>query len=487
MSEGQRVAGPSENMKRLLLASLAFTGLTLLSAPASAQVWLRDRASTQGAGIRSGDFELHPGIAAEIGYDSNYFNRAANNSSGRVSGQPGYPVVDTLRLRITPSFYISTLGQQRRADGTVAPPPKAALNAGVAFIYSQFLMNGGENTGSTPSQQTKLGRDFEYGVVGDFALAIAPGQPWGLNLLENVQRTAQPGLDPRVEAGLNRIENRAAAEIVHTRPGGLLDWRLGYAFGITYFENAPSSTSASAQDFNATRHEVYTSGRWRFLPRTALVYNGSYGINNYSNQLAGLSNSRPLRTRIGLSGLITDRFAVLALVGWGASFYANAGQGNRDFDSVIGQLEFRYFLNGSAPEAGTTTTASSSFAVGVMRDFVNSYIGNYYARNRGYVGLNTLIGQRFLLALDAGAAVLQYSDVLDRASGVQLAGGFTTVRADATLFAEYRIKDWLGLNATYQFLGEFANTTLAANATRTVTYAMGFQRHQVFGGLRAFF
>ena len=476
-------------MNRLLLASLVSSGLITVSAPASAQAWLRDRATTQGAGIRSGDFELHPGIAAEVGYDSNYFNRAPNNNSGRVGGAPGYPIVDTVRLRITPSFYISTLGQQRRADGTAGPPPSVTFSAGAAFIYSQFLMNAGQDTGATAATRDKLGRDFEYGIIGDLAASIAPGRPWGLNLLENFQRTAQPGLDPLVEAGLNRIENRVGAEIVHTRPGGLLDWRLGYAFGLTYFEESASSSNlVSAQAFNNTRHEVYTQGRWRFLPRTAIVYNGSFAIQQYATETPGISNSRPLRTRIGLSGLITDRFAVLALVGWGASFYNNAGTGNRDFDSIIGQLEFRYFLNGAAPEAGVPAPpASASIAAGFTRDFVNSYIGNFYVRNRGYVGVNTLIGQRFLVTLDAGASAMQYADILDRGTGALIKPSFTTVRVDTTLFLEYRIKDWLGLNATYQFLGEFGNQTLPANSTKAVTYSIGFQRHQAFLGLRAFF
>lgn len=461
----------------------------MLSAPASAQVWLRDRATTQGAGIRSGDFELHPGIAAEIGYDSNYFNRAPNFNTGRVNGAQGYPVVDTVRLRITPSFYITTLGQQRRADGTSGPPPSVAFSAGAAFIYSQFLMNAGVDTGGALATRNKLGRDFEYGIVGDLVVNIAPQRPWGLNLLENFQRTAQPGLDPLVEAGLNRIENRVAAEVVHTRPGGLFDWRLGYAFALTHFEeSATSSGSLSAQDFNNQRHEVYTQGRWRFLPRTALVYNGSFAVQQYTSETPGVSNSHPLRTRIGLSGLFTDRLAILALVGWGSSFYNNAGTGNRDFDSIIGQLEFRYYLNGSAPDAGAAAPPSStSLSVGFTRDFLNSYIGNYYVRNRGYIGVNTLIGQRFLVTVDAGASGMQYSDILDRDSGALLKTSFTTLRADATLFLEYRVKDWLGLNATYQFLGEFTNQTLPANASRQVTYAMGFQRHQVFLGLRAFF
>lgn len=466
-------------MKRFVLAFVATSALVSVSLPARAQVWLKDRQATQGAGIRSGDFELHPGIAAEIGYDSNYFNRQNNVP---------YPVVDTVRLRITPQFFVSTLSVQRRPDGSTTPPPKVAFSAGAAFVYSQFLMNGGIGTGA--DYYKRLGRDYEWGVVGDVALNVNPGQPWGLNIYDNFQRTAQPSLDPLVESGLNRVENRAAADVIHVRPGGLLDWRLGYAFNITYFENGPSgSTVVSAQDFNNFRHELYTQGRWRFLPRTALVYNGSFGWQTYNNPTNGLSNSRPLRTRIGLSGLITDRFSVLGMVGWGASFYENAGTGNRDFDSVIGQLELRYFLTGAAPEAGQQPAAtSSSIALGFTRDFFNSYIGNYYERNRGYVGVNALFAQKFLVTLDAGFAAIRYADVLDRGTGAVLRTSFVNGRIDGTLFMEYRVKDWLGFNATYQYLQELTDVTLRSNVSPTSPrYGLAYSRHQVFGGVRVFF
>ena len=39
--------------------------------------------------------QWHPGVAAEVGYDSNYFNRAPNRRSGESAAnrRDGYPVV----------------------------------------------------------------------------------------------------------------------------------------------------------------------------------------------------------------------------------------------------------------------------------------------------------------------------------------------------------------------------------------------------------
>ena len=431
-------------MKRYVFGFVA-AAITTISASASAQVWLRDRSATQGPGIRSGDLEYHPGIGVELGYDSNYFNRSTSYGAA-------LPVVDTVRLRITPSFHVSTLTTQR-SEGGPTTPPKVSFDAGAALAYSEFLTNS-----------DKLGRNREFGVLGDLAIGIAPGRPWGFNILDNFVRTTQPSLVADTTFGLDRDDNRAAGELVYTKPGGLLDWRFGYAFGITYFEKS------SVQSLNNIRHEIYTRGRWKFLPRTAFVYDGNLQFIKYSNATT-LSDSTPLRTRVGLSGLFTDRLAVLAMVGWGASFYKN---GN-DFDSVIGQLEFRYFLTGAAPEAGTQAPSMSSVAIGFTRDFFNSYLGNFYERDRGYVGLNALFAQRFFLGIDAGVALIRYVGAT--------ATPFNDTRFDASVFGEYRIRDWLGINATLQYLGELSD----AKGQLPGNLDLKFNRFQALGGVRAFF
>lgn len=451
-------------MKRFVLASLAVAA-TFSAATASAQVWLRDRSNTEGPGIRSGDIELHPGIGAEAGYDSNYFQRAPNGESR--AGPTRYNVVDTARLRVTPSFYVSTLTAQR-TEGVPTPPPKVAFNAGAALIYSEFLSN-----------TANLGRNREFGVAADLALGIAPGRPVGFNLLDNFTRTVQPSLDPDPTTSLDRDTNRAAGELVWTKPGGLLDWRFGYAFGFTFFEQT------LAQALNNTTHELYTKGRWKFLPRTALVYDGNFQVISYSKSPVGLSDSTPVRARVGLSGLVTDRMSLLVLGGWGASFYHNRATQGEDFDSVIGQVELRFFLNGAAPEAGTQAPSMSSIAVGFTRDFVNSYLSNYYEQDRGYVSVSALLAQRFFLSLNAGVAAIHYAPVHDHTTGALVNPSFTDTRVDAALFGEYRVRDWLGFNATFQALNEGSSTIL--NYAGGTALSMKFTRFQALAGVRAFF
>src|SRR5215213_4237100 len=108
--------------------SVLVTACAVMAIPAVAeaqdQPFLRDRAYTEGIGYRVGDFELHPGIGAEFGYDSNFLHEADPTGA--------------LRLRITPSFSVSTLGRQRL--GTAGgPPPTADFRAGFSLTYNEFF------------------------------------------------------------------------------------------------------------------------------------------------------------------------------------------------------------------------------------------------------------------------------------------------------------------------------------------------------------
>src|SRR4051794_615155 len=130
---------PTQAMKRRVGVLAMGCAITVVPAVAEAQdqPWLRDRKYTEGIGYRVGDFELHPGIAAEFGYDSNYFHRA--------SGEFGGPV-GSLRLRITPSLSLSTLSKQR-TESTTNPPPDFEFRTMLAVTYNEFFPVSGPDAG----------------------------------------------------------------------------------------------------------------------------------------------------------------------------------------------------------------------------------------------------------------------------------------------------------------------------------------------------
>src|SRR6185503_10903232 len=124
---------------RTLTCFLLLVGLATplcVSRTASAQQWLKDRRYQEGIGVRTGDFELHPGLAGEIGYDSNYLLRSPSTDPNVANRDPK----DGGMLRITPSLTLSTIGAQRReGDTTAAEPPKVQMRAGLAATYRELF------------------------------------------------------------------------------------------------------------------------------------------------------------------------------------------------------------------------------------------------------------------------------------------------------------------------------------------------------------
>src|SRR5690606_7834212 len=305
--------------KFLALAVLSSATLAPVVASAQGQPWLSDRRLGEGEGIRTGNLELHPGIAGEFGYDSNYFQN---------SGEANEPEIDAMRLRITPSLSLKTLGKER---DPAAKDRAFAFQANASVTYNELFA-----ADSTYSDQVSDQRHFSLGA--GLKLDIAPSRPWGGDVYADFVRLIQPSNSPDTNTAFDRNTLRAGAGVVWRPGGGLFDWRLGYEFETTFFEES------AFEDFDNTQHSIKTRGRWRFLPRTALMYDASLGFLSY-NRDTGQQDSTPVRARVGVNGLVTNRFALLALVGWGASFYESKnGKPVQDFDSLIAQGELKWFV-----------------------------------------------------------------------------------------------------------------------------------------------
>ena len=114
------------NGRLTVAASLSL--LLMTSGVKAAQPWLADRRYGEGIGIRAGSFELHPGVSAEFGYDSNFFLRAPNE----------VPVVDVWRLRVTPSLTLSTIKQEHLGSTSRTEAPLFNLTASTYLAYSEI-------------------------------------------------------------------------------------------------------------------------------------------------------------------------------------------------------------------------------------------------------------------------------------------------------------------------------------------------------------
>lgn len=460
---------------------LAFAAGITATAPASAQEWLKDRRYQEGIGIRTGDLELHPGLAGEIGYDSNYLLRSPKDGPNIANAAPAAPIREGGVFRVTPSLTLTTLGNQRRQGSEgMSDLPTVAFRAGVAGTYREFIGH----------EELRSQRNFS--ASANLRLDILPQRPLGFGVFGTYERTIQPNTsapsDPDIS--FNRDDIGAGAEVIAIPGGGTLDWHFGYQFHAALFEQT------NGTPFNNLQHELFTRGRWKFRPRTALLYDGTLRFLHYTDNDRAvnlLHDSDPVRVRVGLNGLITPRFSVLGMVGYGASFFHGGGSPVvQQYDSVIGQAEAKFFLtaNPGAPEESNVSLTVSSLAIGYTRDFQNSYLGDFYGSDRGYAKLAYMFAGRALVSLEGGLGAVEYPDIYFNAVPPTLAhSSFTDLRADVTLFGEYRFTNTFGLNTTLRYTANFSDTQLPVPTSTpgsNVLYDMNWRRFEAFIGARWF-
>ena len=452
-------------------------GLVASARDASAQEWLKDRRYQEGAGIRTGDFELHPGIAGEIGYDSNWLLRT------HETRQPPFANADPREagvLRLTPSLSVATLGPQRLEDGTIAPPPSLQFRGGADLTYREFI-----GVEEIRKQRNASGNAY---VTFD----VNSGRPIGFGVFANYRRLIQPSVVADPNLSFNRSDVRAGGELVLQPGSGTLDLRFGYQFYGALFEES------NGVPFTNLTHDITVKNRWRFRPRTALFHDTSLRFITYPNSdraVQQLNNSTPLRTRVGLNGLLTPRFGTLLAVGYGGSFYeGGTALSTQQYDSINGQAEGTFYLSGNpgSAEPGQVSLLLSSITLGFNRDFQNSLLGNFYTSNKGYGRVVYFFGGRALLQGDVFFEAMSFPPIfLNNGPGApptQAIGDFTNFRYGGTLFGEYRFTDSFGVNTTLDYVEVASDTVipLGGPAGGPADFHMAYRRFQAFLGARFF-
>jgi hypothetical protein len=245
--------------------------------------------------------------------------------------------------------------------------------------------------------------------------------------------------------GFNRDTVRGGAFVAWRPGGGLFEWKAGYTATFHYFENETYRT------LNNLHHEVSTRGRWRFLPRSALLFDTSYSFVRYTDRQTQQTDGDILRSKLGFHGLVTYHLALLGMVGWATSFYeGRAGSiSARQFDSILANAEARWFIQARPNlEEATIATGLSSVALGYTRSFSNSYYGSFYQRDRGYLQFSMFVLGAVVGGVEFGVSRVAYPDVV---VGSVNQASFSQLRIDGQLFGEYRFSDTLAANATLNY------------------------------------
>ncbi len=167
---------------------------------------------------------------------------------------------------------------------------------------------------------------------------------------------------------------------------------------------------------------------------------------------------------MGINGLLTARLSLLVMAGYGVAFYETG----EDFDSFLAQAELRYIIG-----------PVSNLRIGYERDFAQALIANYYVRDRGYISYAHMFGGAFLLTVEGGLASLSFSPIYP---GVGCGGEANRqdLVVEAGLFGEYRVQDWLAVNASAKHQSDITDYECSgSNAS--------YSRQEIFAGVRAFY
>jgi hypothetical protein len=287
----------------------------------------------------------------------------------------------------------------------------------------------------------------------------------------------------------------SGAANIRFQPGsGTLTWMVGYHASDTLFE------TTAGQPYDTLVQGGMMKGVWRFRPRSTLFYDLTVDYSEFTNSAGSaplLLSSTPVRTRIGMNGLITDRLAAEAAVGWGASFFNKVANFPEEpqYDSVIAHAQLKWFLSASPgfDDVSKLGLSISSIEVGYDRNFQTSYLGNFVGTDRGYLRFNYLFAGRALIYLEGSGAALEYPN-LYWSDLTQRHGSYTDAQIIGTLFGEYRFTNSFGLNATLRYTQNISQQQVlvsepAAGMSPPTTGAyfdMSWNRFEAFLGLRWF-
>lgn len=434
------------NLRRAMRWALCGAGGVLLTSPAFAQqtstpvvsdqVWLRDSRLTAGPGIRTDRWIISPGVSAAFGYDSNLYLRADT---------PEAPVADAFKLTLTPFVTFAT---RAPADGA---KPSYAFSALASASYYRYFKG-------TKTTSDDVAASSDFGTLASATLTFAPGQRWSGDIHGGIIRSIQPSNLGDTSASYNRDIPSVGAGIQWAPGGGLFTWRLGYDLSYQYFEKA------AFQDYNLFTHTVGSTASWRFLPRTSLFSDSRLSFLRYTSSTTPQANGEAVSTRVGLNGLVTNAFGFLVAGGWASTFFNQHGAQQDDFDSFVAQAEARFYLTAPPRKDDEPGLYPTTLAFGYLRDWSQSFIGNFYQRDRGYANLAYFFNGQVLATLGGGVSRLHFPSTVF-ADGTFRAAPFNNTEVDVTLFTEYRPNPHIGINVTGAYSQMLSDTKLPTTQT----------------------
>jgi hypothetical protein len=348
------------------------------------------------SGLKLGDSAiLHAALTADVGYDTNVLYTPSSNAKSAAV------------LHVGPRLEINNAER----DGSKPSGTYYLLFAAVDF--RKYLSDSGSIT-RQDAINPSLGASAEFSANQALSLALDD------TFLRYQQAPYFDG------PPITRDANLAAVSLRYAPGGGRLRFVLRYSNLIDGYEGNYSNGS------NMDNQLLLDAG-WRWLPKTSVYLRVSQDVVSYFNGPSN-ANSYPLRTMVGLRGLLTEKLAVNVGAGYSNAFYSS-GENPSGFGNVGIVTEVSYGID-----------TLSRMGLGYHHDFANSpFVGQWYSMDAIYGAYQQMVASRFVAYL--------YGRYENRRFGGGILGTSGLSRTDNYLMggvaADYMIGNFFLLGASY--------------------------------------
>ena len=379
----------------------------------------------EGPGIRvlRDGLVLHPGVAAELGYDSNPLLASKSAHSG------------VLRLRA--HVDLATLPPQR-LDNTL---PTLEFRVGAAIEYRQYF-----------STDYRVGNMAQVNAQSDAELTLFRGRPLSLrawnqflvtNDARNLEIASNQTFAPRIFDRLGLLGTY--------RPGlGPLEIGLAESFRVDHYVQTELERS------RALSNDIQLYGQLRVLPETLVRLEVRSSYVSFYGSGSPLPPSAPLRIIAGAQSMLWRWLGASLYLGYGNSLHHNVPPpATVQLIGNLGGVSYSGFVGGL--EARLHLLSRMRLSAGYARDFFDSIYASYFVDDRLYVHYEHGLWRSLLVRAQFDTYFRGYGPLVAPPTfGYRAYRNGVTTRSDVlvalTAEATYRPLTFLEVGASYSVL-----------------------------------
>jgi hypothetical protein len=375
---------------------------------------------------------LHPGLATELGYDSNVL-------MSRTAGDAGV-------LRLRAHIDVATLSPQRlNIDGVENPDarPKLVFRFGAGVEYRQFF-----------SRDFRVGTTQQVNASSDADLQIKPGDPLSLRIYNNflVTNDARNLEIANSQTFAPRIYDRIGLLGTFRPRNGPLEIGLGESFRVDHYIQSDLSAG------RALSNDVNLYGSLRVLPETLVKLEVRSSYVSFYGLGAAVPASVPLRIVAGVQSLLTSWLGASLYLGYGNSLHYGldavqlvGGTDGARYNNFVGGLEARLLLS-------TKLRLSAGWA----RDFFDSIYATYLRDDHLYLHYEQNLWRSLTVRSGLDVYLRQYGPLVPPQTLYYRAyKNGATSRSDVLVSfnaeATYRPLSWLETGISYSVLDDITD------------------------------